>query len=141
MRMNAFREAFYNGRVHMRKSFVLGVFVASLVAIFTVGLGAHLSVLKTMPADKATVFEPPERVQVWFNQAPPARVSRLELTGPAGDVELGTLEVDAKDRSIAAAVATPLPPGRYEVSWRAAGDDGHVMRGTFTFTFTVHPPQ
>jgi methionine-rich copper-binding protein CopC len=122
-----------------RHQFVFAFIVVGFVGLFTATVLAHLSVVKTMPADESTVTEPPERVQVWFNQAPSPRVSRLELKGPAGEVELGTLDVDAKERSIAATVATPQPPGQYEVTWRAAGDDGHVMRGTFTFT--VAPPQ
>jgi methionine-rich copper-binding protein CopC len=135
MRMNTFQEASYNGRLPMRKFFVFGVFVASLLATFTVGLGAHLSVLKTMPADASNVSVPPERVQVWFDQQPSPRISRLELRGPNGqEVELGKLELHSEDRSISAPVPAALPPGKYEATWRAAGDDGHVMRGTFTFT-------
>jgi methionine-rich copper-binding protein CopC len=96
---------------------------------------AHLSVVKTMPADQSNVPVSPARVQVWFNQQPSPRISRLSLRGPDGkDVELGKVEVHSEDRSISAAVAAALPPGTYEATWRAAGDDGHVMRGTFTFT-------
>ncbi|MBA3885728.1 MAG: copper resistance protein CopC [Acidobacteria bacterium] len=102
---------------------------------FTIGLAAHLSVLKTMPADDSTVSPPPERVQVWFNQQPSPRISRLELRGSyAQDVELGKVEVHSEDRSISAPLPAALPPGKYEATWRTAGDDGHVMRGTFTFT-------
>ena len=73
--------------------------------------------------------------QVWFNQQPSPRISRLGLRGPDGrDVELGKVEVHSEDRSISAAVPAALPPGTYEATWRAAGDDGHVMRGAFTFT-------
>jgi methionine-rich copper-binding protein CopC len=119
----------------IRKHVVFGVFVLGLLTAFTVGLAAHLSVLKTMPADESNVSVPPERVQVWFNQQPSPRISRLELRGPDGrDMELGKLEVHSEDRSISAPVPAALPPGTYEATWRAAGDDGHVMRGTFSFT-------
>jgi methionine-rich copper-binding protein CopC len=124
----------------IRKHFLFGFFVLALMTAFTVGLAAHLSVLKTMPADDTTVSPPPERVQVWFNQQPSPRISRLELRGPnSQEVDLGKLEVHGEDRSISAALPAPLPPGKYEATWRSAGDDGHVMRGTFTFT--VGPAQ
>src|SRR5690606_16765489 len=97
-------------------------------------LSAHLAVSKTLPADKATVTESPAQVQVWFTQQPSPRVSLLQMKGPAGDVELGETTINRDDRSIAASVPTTLAPGRYEVSWRTAGDDGHVMRGTYTFS-------
>jgi methionine-rich copper-binding protein CopC len=119
----------------MRKRIHFGFFVLGLTTAFTIGLAAHLTVVKTMPADESHVSVPPERVQVWFNQQPSPRISRLELLGPNGrDVELGKVEVHREDRSISAPVPAALPPGTYEAAWRAAGDDGHVMRGTFTFT-------
>ena len=31
----------------------------------------------------------------------------------------------------------PLPPGAYVVQWRCIADDGHVMRGDFTFEVTA----
>jgi methionine-rich copper-binding protein CopC len=107
----------------------------AIFVLFTAVLSAHLSVVKTSPADDSTVSAPPARVQVWFNQAPAARISRLELQGPAGKVPLGEADVDGKERSIAAGVPDGLAPGKYTVAWRAAGDDGHVMRGGFTFTY------
>jgi methionine-rich copper-binding protein CopC len=30
--------------------------------------------------------------------------------------------------------AAPLTPGKYILSWRAVGDDGHVMPGKVSFT-------
>lgn len=106
--------------------------VATLV-LFAASAAAHISVVKTFPADKSTVDEAPELVKIWFSQPPNARLSRLDLRGPSGDVSLRDVEIDPKEHSISAAVAAALAPGRYEVSWRTAGDDGHVMRGTFVF--------
>jgi methionine-rich copper-binding protein CopC len=103
------------------------------VAATTV-LTAHLGVVKTAPGNDTSLSEPPTRVQVWFDQQPSPRVSRLEVRGPEGEVALGSLDIDRQDRSIAAAIKAPLRPGRYQVTWRTAGDDGHVMRGTFAFT-------
>lgn len=97
-------------------------------------LSAHLIVRKTVPADQAVVPTAPARIEVWFNQPPAPRVSRLELTGPDGEVALGELEIDTKARWIATLVEGTMRPGQYEVSWRTAGNDGHVQRGTFSFS-------
>lgn len=114
---------------------VAGALCFAIVAVLAVGVSAHLAVSKTMPADKSTVSESPARVQVWFTQQPSPRVSLLEMKGPAGEeIKLGDIEIVGRDRSIAAAVRGTLAPGRYEVAWRTAGDDGHVMRGTFAFS-------
>jgi len=31
-------------------------------------------------------------------------------------------------------VEGPTPPGAYTVAWQAAGNDGHLLKGTFKFT-------
>lgn len=114
---------------------VAGAQCLAIVAALTISVSAHLAVSKTMPADQSTVSESPARVQVWFTQQPSPRVSLLEMKGPSGeDVKLGEVAITRGDRSIAAAVLGTLAPGRYEVAWRTAGDDGHVMRGTFAFS-------
>ena len=106
----------------------------AIVAALTASVAAHLAVSKTVPADQSTVSKPPARVQVWFTQQPSPRISLLQMKGPGGaDVKLGDMEITRQDRSIAAAVHGTLSPGRYEVTWRTAGDDGHVIRGAFTF--------
>ena len=105
-----------------------------LFAVLTVSLSAHLAVVKTSPAKGQTLDGPPSRVQVWFNQPPSDRLSHLELHGPGGEVTLAELQVNRDERSISAAVPSSPGAGRYEVKWRTAGNDGHVMRGSFAFT-------
>lgn len=114
--------------------FVLGLALLALVGVLTVGLSAHLAVSKTLPADASTVSAAPARIQVWFTQQPSPRVSLLQMKGPGGDVPLGEISLSRQDRSIAAPVDGTLTPGTYEVTWRTAGDDGHVLRGSFTFS-------
>ena len=86
-----------------------------------------------MPAEDAALAEAPSELQVWFTQDPEPAVSQLSLEGPTGDIALGGTTV-ASDRSIVAALEDTLGPGKYTVKWRSAGDDGHVMRGDFSFT-------
>lgn len=112
-----------------------GVCLSAVLFVLTATVGAHLTVVKTAPGNETTLTEPPAQIQVWFNQQPSPRVSRLEVRGPDGEVALGRVEINRQERSISAPVKGPLPPGKYEVTWRTAGDDGHVMRGTFVFSF------
>ena len=118
----------------MLRSSLAVVVVAAVCVSATVS--AHLAVVKTLPAAESTISAPPDRVAVWFSQAPSSRLSRLELRGPNGDdvIELDKPTVSADDQSVAARIPTTLTPGSYTVAWRTAGDDGHVMRGTFTFS-------
>ena len=93
---------------------------------------AHLAATKTMPDTDAVVAESPQQIQVWFTQDPDPAVSQLSLEGPAGAVELGDTKV-SDEKSLMAMVPGTLAPGSYTVSWRTAGDDGHVRRGDFGF--------
>ena len=104
-----------------------------VLVVFTVATAmAHLAATKTMPDADAVMVESPHHIQVWFTQDPDPSVSQLSLEGPAGDVELGDTTV-ADEKSLRAMVPDALAPGSYTVSWRTAGDDGHVRRGDFTF--------
>lgn len=109
--------------------------VAALVLTVTAAMtvSAHMAYSKSVPAKDATVTASPDHLQVWFTQDPEPAVSQLSLEGPSGEVTLGKTTV-ADEKSIVAEVATPLGPGSYTVSWRSAGDDGHVLRGDFSFT-------
>jgi methionine-rich copper-binding protein CopC len=104
-----------------------------LVSVAVATAMAHLAVTKTMPEADAVLAESPEQLQVWFTQDPDPAVSKLTLQGTDGEVVIGETVV-ADQKSLVAAVPTDLSPGRYTVSWRSAGDDGHVRRGDFVFT-------
>ncbi|MGD9904861.1 MAG: copper resistance protein CopC [Vicinamibacterales bacterium] len=104
----------------------LAVGLASTVVL------AHMKASKFEPAADSTVTTT-SRVQVWFTQAPDPAVSKIELAGPNGAVTLGAVQVTA-EKSIMAVVEGSLGNGRYTASWQAAGDDGHVQKGTYSFT-------
>jgi copper resistance protein C len=107
------------------------VIALSLVAATTAL--AHMKAAKSEPAADSTVTSSPARVQVWFTQAPDPKLSKLEVTGPAGAVKLNGFRVN-DDKSIVAAVDGTLANGRYRVRWQSAGDDGHVQKGEFAFS-------
>ena len=104
-----------------------------LVVLAVATAMAHLAATKTMPDADAVVAESPPTIQVWFTQDPDPAVSQLALEGPAGEVELGDTTV-ADEKSLMAMVPSALTAGKYTVTWRTAGEDGHVRRGDFVFT-------
>jgi methionine-rich copper-binding protein CopC len=105
--------------------------IALIVAATTVV--AHMKAAKTEPAADSTLSSSPSRVQVWFTQAPDPKLTKLEVTGPAGAVKLNGFKVN-DDKSAVAAVEGTLANGRYTVRWQSAGDDGHVQKGEFAFS-------
>lgn len=120
----------------MAASAVFGLVVLAA----TITLSAHLKVEKTFPLADAIVTTAPDHLQVWFSQAPTIPVSSLTLEGPNGRVTTGKAaagQSDGKpDRSLIAPVTGPLTAGKYTVTWKTSGADGHIQTGTFEFTFT-----
>ena len=62
-----------------------------LVAVLTLTAWAqaHTKLEKSEPADGATLTTPPTSVQLFFNEKPDLKVTKVDITGPSGKVELG----------------------------------------------------
>lgn len=93
---------------------------------------AHLQV--SDPANASTVTQPPKHIVLQFNEATQLTVLTLQK-GEAQPQKLEPLPSAA-----AKSISVPLPAvdaGKYVVSWRAMGDDGHMISGTFSFTVAL----
>jgi methionine-rich copper-binding protein CopC len=66
-------------------------------------------------------------------------VSGLALEGSSGKIELGKVTAGMAegkaDNSLVAPIVGTVAPGVYTVNWRTSGADGHILTGTFEFTF------
>jgi copper transport protein len=97
---------------------------------------AHASVLSTSPESGATVAESPREVTITFDQGisvPNGGVRVLNERAERIGVEKPRIG-SKTDRANTVSVAIPtLPSGAYVVSWRAISEDGHPIRGAFTF--------
>lgn len=99
----------------------------------------HLTLQRSAPEAGSTVTSPRE-IRLWFSQRPQRGSTSLSVTGPGGAVRLGPIQEDPEDnRSFAAAIPSPPAPGSYRVSWRTMAQDGHVIRGEFTFAVASDP--
>lgn len=93
---------------------------------------AHLKALKTNPEEGATQNGPVRTIRVWFNQEPDVPLSKLELEGPQGPMNIEGLHTMG-EKDLMARVTGRMPDGSYTARWRTAGDDGHVLTGEWTF--------
>ena len=94
----------------------------------------HITLEKSEPADGSTVPAVSE-IRLYFTGAPLMRGASVRVvtsgrqlmrsTPPAADTE--------DPRQVYVHMDPPLPPGTYVVQCRCIADDGHVMRGDFTF--------
>ena len=120
----------------MTKKILRGGFVLFAVMAAMALVQAHAQVQKTEPAANSTISSVPTSVQMWFNEAPDLKVTKVELAGASGKVELGPAHSMGKN-NVMAPIVGKMTNGKYTVNWQTAGDDGHVEKGTFTFTLSV----
>ncbi len=121
---------------------VLMALLATLAAVVVPGHAAradlpHITLEKSAPADGSTVAAASE-IRLFFTGAPLMRGASVRVvTSGRSLMRSSPPTADPHDpRQIFVQVSPPLPPGAYVVQWRCIADDGHVMRGDFTFEVT-----
>jgi methionine-rich copper-binding protein CopC len=125
----------------MKRNTSRSIHAAAAVAISTLAIvaalgsvvAAHAKLEKTEPASGATLTAPPPHVQLWFNEKLDASVSKIDVTGPTGKIDIGPAH-SMEPKTLMAVFKGELPDGKYTVNWQTAGDDGHAQKGTFEFT-------
>jgi copper resistance protein C len=117
----------------MRRRLVLAG-LAALLLRPAAALG-HAVLVKSVPAQRAALVEPPPRVELWFNERLEPAYSKALVTNEAGaQVDLRDVAVSAEDPRRLAVSLPVLVPGRYTVSFRVLSVDGHVVESKLTFT-------
>ena len=96
----------------------------------------HLALEDSSPKKDETVSESPDKITLWFTQAPQMSGTSIRLLPKGGEpLDLGDAEaMDDDDTVVVLAIGHTLAAGDYEVHWRAMAQDGHVIRGDFGFT-------
>jgi len=92
----------------------------------------HAKLRATVPSADAQLQTAPKMLSLSFNED--VHLAVLTLTGGGKDIPL-TVDRAAPASSRVNVPLPPLPAGKYQVQWSAiSGDDGHVTKGTFSFT-------
>ncbi len=118
---------------------VVGVLVGALGGPLTaVPALAHAELVKSDPADGASLDQAPAEVRAWFSEELDPDASLLMLQDAHGQMvglEPGHVDLMAADRDVMLLKVPRLEPGTYRVQWHAvAADDGGVSEDSFTFT-------
>ncbi|MBP2648283.1 MAG: hypothetical protein H6Q77_1907 [Gemmatimonadetes bacterium] len=114
----------------MRSALLLAAFVAAPFPAVR-----HNRLVRAEPGVDATVVKSPGQIRLWFTEPPELAVSSIKLADAAAKpIPTGNVKATDDKTSIAVAVMTPLPAGKYTVTWKTAGADGHVIKGSFGFT-------
>lgn len=118
----------------MRTPARLSFFAAGLLLAGTFLL--HTKLLKAEPGFDATITQSPAEVRFWFSAPTEASLTSASIMkedhSPIATVKMTQTE---DTLVVAGPVPVKLEPGRYMVMWKTASKDGHVVRGTYYFTF------
>ncbi|HEY3287235.1 MAG TPA: copper resistance protein CopC [Gemmatimonadaceae bacterium] len=95
---------------------------------------AHPRLVRTDPAAGARVAAP-RALALTFNEALSAALCRVTLLdGAMKPVTLDAVKsVSGDPKTLSVVIRGSMAPGHYTVKWQVAGDDGHPMRGQYTF--------
>lgn len=118
---------------------VLRTLAPTLLLVVSAAAGAraavHLALVKSEPANAATITKAPKEITLWFSQKPNVKLTKLVLSHDRDTVQTGAPSaVDTAGKRIRVVVAAPLSAGKYDVNWRTLARDGHAVSGTFSFT-------
>jgi len=108
----------------------------SLCAAFVLFLGsgaayAHAHLTHSVPADGSVLESAPTRLTLTFSES--ARLTALWIE-PEGGARQKLTPPPTADAAEISVDLPPLKPGRYLISWRVVGRDGHVAPGQLHFT-------
>lgn len=104
------------------------------LALWPAAALAHAVLVKSVPAQRATLVEAPPRVELWFNERLEPAYSKASVTNEAGEqVDRRDVAVSAEDPRRLSVSLPPLKPGRYTVSFRVLSVDGHVVESRLSF--------
>ena len=103
-----------------------------ILAVPALPAAAHSPLASSSPADGDSVTAAPRTIEMTFRGT--ARLVRLALSGAlSGEVDLGDghLMIEKQRHTVS---LPEIRPDEYEVRWRALSADGHVVKGSFSFT-------
>jgi copper resistance protein C len=100
----------------------------------------HAYLVKSSPARRAVLSNPPARVALWFNERLEAQFSQLSVWNAEGQqVDGGDVQVGPDDGKRLSVGIPTLPAGSYTVKYRVLSVDGHIVEAEFPFTIRSRP--
>jgi len=101
---------------------------------------AHAQLIKSSPANKSELQEPPMRVELWFNELLDEGFNSIEVIPEAelsdkthSNFAKGEPKVDKADPTHLTIELSALKPGKYVIQYRVLSRDGHTAPGRVSF--------
>lgn len=112
--------------------------LAALAVLATPALlFAHAHLVRSNPAEHASLTSVPTTLSLWFSEKPELKFTTVQLTDSSGGaIALGAVAAAESD-GITVPIVGAMKPGRYTVTWRTAASDGHATSGKFDFSIAA----
>ena len=112
----------------------------ALALLVPASAGAHAVLVKSSPARRATLAQPPARVELTFNERLEPAYSTVSVwTANGARVDDTKIVIASEDpRRVSVGVAS-LTPGTYTVKFRVLSVDGHIVEGSYPFSVRPRP--
>lgn len=129
-------------RARLARVLAIGFAAVLVLSVGPAEAWAHGNLKEARPAVGSRVAAPPAQLWLQFTEDPELAFTTVHLLDPSGKaVALAALAIAPDSRrAVVAAVRGAMAAGVYTVEWQMAGDDGHVMRGRYTFTVGAGGP-
>ncbi len=135
------RRAWGSRASRLRSLVALGLALIALLARPGVGL-AHSNLLRSDPADGATLSQSPGEARLWFSEEiEPAFSRAVAFDAESQPVSFGSHVAADDPRLLVVTMAPALATGWYRIDWQAQAKlDGHLTRGSIAFGIGVAGP-
>jgi len=101
---------------------------------------AHATLLRTVPSASGTVNVPPKQLELTYSEAVERKFAIVSVTDAAGHQQASGPPARAAAKPDTLVVPLrQLSQGWYFVYWRVISEDGHPLRGAFTFAVGPNP--
>jgi copper resistance protein C len=105
-----------------------------VLLIAPVPASAHAVLVKSSPARRAVLAQPPARVDLTFNERLEPAYSTVSVwTAAKTRIDDGKMLVGPDDPRRLSVGLPSLAPGTYTVKFRVLSVDGHLVEGTYAF--------
>lgn len=107
------------------------IFMSTLALLVSAKSFSHGVIGMTYPEDGSTLKKQAERVEMHFKSA--VKLISLKVVPDVGSSITLPINRAAKATKNIVVKMPELAPSSYKVQWKAMGNDGHIMKGSFGF--------
>ncbi|MCX6445311.1 MAG: copper resistance protein CopC [Actinobacteria bacterium] len=113
---------------------ILALFIMGILSFVMPPAFAHSELVSSNPSASANIEQLPEQIELEFNEEllNIGTGNSLSIMSPSGE-DLGMGETSTEGAKITRLLNTTSETGQFQVKYRVASADGHVLNGSYTF--------